>query len=177
MKGVFVARLQPNQITKGDIFSKMANSHSTQSDLPFQNSFDKPYPVCVYCGDYFQCRDHTIPISYSQTYRDYKPGSTVKSCSECNNALGGKPLFTTTERAEYLLEWYQKRRKKYIEFPDWSDDEVDEMGYNIRVMVIQRRYLKQLYLAKLHNLELTSVGFSPRRIREFRDEKFRYCVE
>lgn len=114
---------------------------------------------CIYCGDYYQCRDHVIPVSYNQVYRDYKHGATVYCCNECNSLLSNKAYFTIQDRASYLLEAYRKKRWKEITFPEWRINEVKELGYNLRTMVERSLKLKSLYLSKLENIELVSQGF------------------
>jgi hypothetical protein len=113
---------------------------------------------CVYCGDYFQCRDHVIPVSYSSVYRSYKPGDTVHCCNRCNSFLSDKAHFTIHDRANYLIDIYRDRHWKDITFPIWEKQELEELGHNLRANVEKRLRLKTLYLNKIRNLELCSQG-------------------
>ena len=118
------------------------------------------YEHCIYCGDWFQCRDHIIPISYCQTYRDYKRGATVYCCKECNTLLGDRAHFSISSRAEYLIEAYWVKRRKFLTFPEWTADEIMRLGYNLRDGIARKMATKRIYLKKLENLELVSQGFN-----------------
>jgi len=115
---------------------------------------------CVYCGDYFQCRDHVIPVSYASVYRTYRPGDTVHCCTQCNTLLSNVAHFTVQDRAAYLMERYRQRFWKFIIFPPWRGADVLELGYKLRLQVEKSLKLKALYLTKLRNLELVSEGHS-----------------
>lgn len=120
---------------------------------------------CIYCGDWYECRDHVIPISWQQTYRDYKPGSTVKCCKECNSFLGNKPFHTIQSRATYLINAYLINRKKDFNFPNWEANEIRELGYNLRTSVLNKLARKKVYLRKLENLEFVSNGYECKPFR------------
>lgn len=121
---------------------------------------------CVYCGDWYQCRDHVIPISYCQVYRDYKPGATVRACRECNGLLGSKAYFTQEERAEYLLARYPIKYRKLLQMPHWTPEECADLGYNLRVTVEAKMVLREIYALKIDNLERTSLALPAIPINE-----------
>jgi hypothetical protein len=111
---------------------------------------------CVYCGDYYQCRDHVIPVSWTGLPRKYSSGDVVPSCNECNLFLSNRPIFNIPERADYLIAIYQRKRLHFFKFPKWSDKEVSDLGYNIRLSVERRAYLQKVYEAKIANLGLVA---------------------
>lgn len=89
---------------------------------------------CTYCGClYGEDRDHIIPQAYTSTgKRDYKPGSTVPACSECNGTLGSKLYITVATRAAYLLGTFRPKWKKIMDVPYWDDEELEDMGPTMR---------------------------------------------
>lgn len=111
---------------------------------------------CTYCGDFYECRDHVIPVSWTGLPRRYAPGDVIPSCNECNTFLGDVPIFNIPERAAYLIPIYRDRRWKWLRFPKWTDGEVSHLGYGLKVSVERRGYLQKVYEAKIANLELVS---------------------
>ena len=65
---------------------------------------------CIYCGDNATDRDHVMPISWKSGIRNYRKGTTVPSCKDCNRGiLGSKPFFTVEARQEYVAKILRKR--------------------------------------------------------------------
>ena len=121
-------------------------------------------PNCSYCGAWDgNNRDHVIPVSYNYNGRKastYK--NTVPSCAECNTLLGGRLHFTVPSRAAYLLGSYESRYKKLLKQPDWTPEEIDELGPSMRASIIQsmkdkkevRRQLEHLLLVAEERIEV-----------------------
>jgi hypothetical protein len=125
-------------------------------------------PNCTYCGAWDgDNRDHVIPASYSQSvpYRKktFRQKDTVPCCQECNVLLGARLCFTIPSRAAYLLGTYERRYKKLLNQPDWSDEEIEELGPSLRTSTIQsmkdknevRRQLEHLTLVAEERIEVT----------------------
>lgn len=123
--------------------------------------------MCVYCGDWFQCRDHVVPISWQQTYRNYRRGETVKCCTLCNTLAGDSVHFSLLSKAEYLIKRYHKKFKKILLLPEWTLDEMEELDYGLQAYVLQRQHLKHLVLFKLENLSRSSCGLDVEPLRAF----------
>lgn len=113
---------------------------------------------CVYCGDYYQCRDHIVPVAWESVYRTYRPGDTVPCCSECNSYLGDRPIFTLEDRAHYLVDAYITKRRDILSYPLWTEAEIEALGYSLREPIRRTMYLKDLYRLKLSNLCLSESG-------------------
>jgi hypothetical protein len=79
--------------------------------------------LCAYCGDAADERDHPVARHYIR-----RGTRTVPACSECNHALGARPLFEVRERAEFLLGWYEFRWRSKLKLPEWEDDNDDLIG-------------------------------------------------
>lgn len=122
---------------------------------------------CVYCGDWSQCRDHVIPVSYSQTYRNYRVGDTVPCCHLCNTLAGDSLHFSVQSKSRYLVDRYLKKFKKVLKIPDWSPSDLRDLDYGLRTFVESRLYLRELVESKLCNLRRVSDGFEAVRLNEF----------
>lgn len=85
--------------------------------------------VCIYCGLAGDTVDHIPPTSVRQTLIDLGlasryPFTEVRACKECNCAIGARPLWTIASRREYVKKWIERRYRKYLNIPDWSDLEL-----------------------------------------------------
>lgn len=116
---------------------------------------------CIYCGDWFQCRDHLVPVSYSQSYRDYKSRDTVKACIECNKYAGSTVFFNIQDKAKFIKSQYLKHKDKILTLPTWEQEELSGIGRNLESTILKNQSLKSLYLMKLDNLELVVNGYPP----------------
>jgi hypothetical protein len=116
---------------------------------------------CVYCGDWFECRDHRVPNDWLGYNRSYATGDVVAACCECNLLLSNIAKVTLLSRAEYLIEAYEKRAAKWFRVPPWSEQELREMGYNMQTHIHRALMLRSIYIGKLRNLDLTGLGYDP----------------
>jgi len=98
---------------------------------------------CVYCGETAQTDEHFPPACVSPY------GYVLPACRECNRFAGTEFSYDFEQRC---LSVKRKIRKKYIkqlETPDWSNDEVAEIGYNLRRMVTKWQRLKPIIQQRL----------------------------
>jgi hypothetical protein len=114
-----------------------------------RNNQDK---LCVYCGDWYQCLDHYIPVNWTEKPRSRRAADVVPCCVECNSILGGRPLFGLRDRARYLVLAYTKRLAPYNRIPEWTERELSELEYNLRTMIRSAMIARDIYEAKLVNL-------------------------
>jgi len=97
---------------------------------------------CAYCGDVRSELDHCPPIAVVGlvgTKKLRERGVKFRKypcCSACNNTLGGKPLTSYGERLLYL---YNNLLKKAEKLPHWSDDEIEELGGDLKRQVKARQ--------------------------------------
>lgn len=124
-----------------------------------KNAVRNPNAYCVYCGDWFECLDHYVPIAWTGYHRSFRAGEVVPCCRECNALLGRLALFSLAARAEYLLGVYPQRAQKWLKVPLWSKAELSEMGYAMRCQIERALTLRAVYIAKLKNLDLTALGY------------------
>jgi hypothetical protein len=116
---------------------------------------------CVYCGDWFECRDHRVPIDWVGNHRSYAAGEIVAVCHECDSLLSHCSRLTLASRADHLIRAYEKRAAKWLRVPPWSERELQEMGYGMQSQIRRALILRSIYTSKLRNLDLTELGYEP----------------
>ena len=116
---------------------------------------------CHYCGDWYDCRDHVIPVSYTHIRRAFKGCKTVPACTMCNSLLSSFLFASMEERSAYLFDKYQSRYRRVLKLPVWTEQEVSELDYGMRSVVEGQQHAKRIVMAKLANLALTSEGEEP----------------
>lgn len=108
---------------------------------------------CWYCGAPRETLDHCPPISSVETLditRFKKNGGEfllIPSCFDCNTLLGAKRLGAPNERLAYLLLKYTKITNEH--FCNWEEDQIAEMGYNLKDMIYKKDKMMREYLVKL----------------------------
>jgi len=92
---------------------------------------------CIYCGDVATTRDHFIPWTYNHVGKRKETVGTgkkidgkniVPACLECNSMAGNKVFETIEKKREYIQERIEIKYKKIIRIPDWSENELKELG-------------------------------------------------
>jgi len=116
---------------------------------------------CVYCGDWFECKDHYVPIDWLGYHRSYAAGDVVPACRECILLLSNFAKDTLQLRAEHLIGAYERRAAKWLRVPLWSEQELQEMGYGMQRQIRRALMLRSIYITKLRNLDLTLLGYDP----------------
>lgn len=84
---------------------------------------------CTYCGETAEARDHFPPRSYTNL------GWLLPVCNECNSALGNSNPTDFEARVRSVKDFLQKRYAKILNNPEWADEEIRELGYNIKKIV------------------------------------------
>lgn len=119
-------------------------------------------PNCTYCGAWDGDQlDHVVPVSYNHNISRKSTNkvsyrNTVPCCRECNSLLGARLYFTIPSRAAYLLGTYERRYKKLLSQPDWSDEEIEELGPSMRTSITQSMKDKKEVRRQLEHLELVA---------------------
>lgn len=88
---------------------------------------------CVYCGDPCQSEEHWPPASYGNL------GYVLPCCLECNSFAGTEWPTDFLKRCRHVKDKLEKKYYKLAHLPEWSDDELDEIGYGIREGILQCR--------------------------------------
>jgi len=80
----------------------------------------------------------------------------VPACSECNRRLGSRLLVTVPDRARYLLGRNTVKWKKLLNSPDWDEDEIEQLGGNLRRRIRAIMAAKRFAVQRLSHLELVA---------------------
>lgn len=107
--------------------------------------------TCYYCGDIGNTIDHVPPQSGTFSGPE---NLRIKSCNECNVLLSNRILKTIVERKDYLLKAYANRYRKLLSQPDWTTEELEELGSTLRETVINSKAQKLIVEERLKNLSL-----------------------
>jgi hypothetical protein len=98
------------------------------------------FPLCVYCGDPACSKDHVPPISRVDDYLSLglrrEVFIKVPSCLSCNKMLGDSLQDNFLDRVEVLKGKMFVKWCKMIGWVEWDDDELEELGVNLRSHVV-----------------------------------------
>lgn len=100
---------------------------------------------CVYCGDHADTQDHVFPVSVAanidwvnmnpRVRKNLNPLLVmVPACEQCNKLAGAYVPSSILEKRQYIHKKLQQRIKK---FPRWAEDEINELGKNLRGLVLK----------------------------------------
>jgi hypothetical protein len=82
--------------------------------------------VCFYCGEWATEREHVVP------QHTLYPTWVVPSCRECNAFAGGSLFDSVLDKLLWVRERRVARYSKLLAMPEWTWDEIDELGKNLR---------------------------------------------
>ena len=118
---------------------------------------------CYYCGSTDDLTlDHTVPVSFysprptrkgmKSKYTD--PVPVVDCCTECNSTLHNKLVIDVRDRADLIQKRYVKKYKKVLSLPRWDEEDIDELGKNLRSVVVRDQILQTNLKERLDYLEM-----------------------
>ncbi len=117
----------------------------------YKKSFDYELDRCVYCGEPKQTEDHVPPISIVYNLgSDYFIDNDIEfklypSCMQCNSMLCNKKLYSIKQRALYIAVRLEKKYTHYLDFAQWTHDELQELGRGLSDYVSTAQDLKTYY--------------------------------
>lgn len=71
------------------------------------------------------------------------PLITVWACRQCNSILGNRYFRTIRDRRAAVKDSLRAKYHHLLESPDWTESELDEMGYALRSFIAGRMALKK----------------------------------
>ncbi len=108
---------------------------------------------CFYCGMPADTVDHVPPqmarpilIAHGVSRWDFVE---VEACHECNSSIGAKALYTLAERKKYIKERIRARYRRILQMPEWSEDQLKELGPGLKDFVAAQAYLALLTRKRL----------------------------
>jgi hypothetical protein len=128
--------------------------------------------LCVYCGVLADSIDHVVPrhllgraeaagldLSRLMRMKDW----TVSACCECNSILGGRIFRSMAERRKAAQDGLRKKYRSALSTPDWSEDELDTLGYRMRQKVVSAIALRDNVRQRIawrggnHSIDISEV--------------------
>jgi hypothetical protein len=111
---------------------------------------------CEYCGEIATTIDHLPPkvvrnrLMALGRFEQYLPFfRLIPACHECNVALGARVPFSFKGRKRYIKYWLKRRYGKYLRLPNWSDDDIAELGFDLKSSVRKALTIKRHAEARL----------------------------
>ena len=126
----------------GNLYSKIKNIN-----------FDK----CFYCNDPRSCLDHAPPLSVAinldleKFHKSNEKLLLIPACDLCNNMLSNLPYSNPVDRLGILIKKYTNRINKFSD-KSWDEDEIEELGYNLKIIVNARENILDNYKRKLNSI-------------------------
>lgn len=104
---------------------------------------------CVYCGEQARDLDHVIPQAVTGTIFSSIIDITVPACQECNLIAGYHLHSSLNQRRTFIKARLKKKYKRDLNFPDWTHEELEELGCAMRLNVEQAIRRKKRIQARL----------------------------
>jgi NMD protein affecting ribosome stability and mRNA decay len=99
--------------------------------------------ICAYCGEASTDVEHVIARAHGL------PTWTVVACRDCNTIAGPRLFFTFVEKREYIHSVLAQRHRKLLRMPEWTRDEIEEMGAALRVSVRVHAQAREIVTQRL----------------------------
>ena len=98
---------------------------------------------CIYCGEPSDSDEHFPPKSVNDL------GLLLPCCRECNSFAGTEWSFDFEMRVGYVKAKLRKRYRRFLETPEWSDDELSELEPVLRASCRGARLQRDLAIERL----------------------------
>ena len=99
--------------------------------------------VCTYCGDPATSTDHVAPVSYVYALNgENLPRNgmwRVPSCRDCNIRAGDYPAKSIADKRRYIRLQLRRRHKTLLS-TSWTDEEIEECGYNLATFLRSKEH-------------------------------------
>lgn len=111
--------------------------------------------ACFYCGELGAQRDHITPHSLMNVgkVRKFKGKETVNACPECNKLASNKNGIFLEDKILMLIERYKTRYSLLDIIPEWSDEELKELGTSLKSAVKNKILKRQVAIEKVLHLK------------------------
>jgi 5-methylcytosine-specific restriction endonuclease McrA len=116
---------------------------------------------CTYCGLPADTEDHIVPMSLlarieglstdvrAEILAELPMLIRVYACRQCNSVLGNRVYRGIVDRRDAVKDYLRRKHKRLLKSPDWTDEEIDQLGYTLRDHVKNRMELKKVVKARL----------------------------
>lgn len=113
-----------------------------------------PY-CCGYCGDNADTIDHVPPLASLDAFEasGQRPECiAIPACRDCNTRLGKIPAPTLPRRRKILLTKLQRKYKSILRKVVWDEEELQELGNNLKSYIEAAENRRQWVLERLRIL-------------------------
>jgi hypothetical protein len=100
-----------------------------------------PGNACVYCGVPAQCHDHVPALKNVDLFPDAARW-LYPACLDCNSRLRDFLGTDVNDRKDVVIESLRRKFKGILDTPEWSDEEIRELGRSLRGMVKSHQHLQ-----------------------------------
>lgn len=115
---------------------------------------------CVYCGDPADTYDHFLPVSIAVGLReDVAVGRhfMLPACRSCNSTAGAEVFRSIGAKRRYVQERLRIANWKLLAMPDWTEDELGELGPGMRGQVLAAIRRKRWLEGRIRRKNLLSI--------------------
>lgn len=108
--------------------------------------------ICVYCGMLADSVDHIIPISILGKLSNLSneiESNTIPCCRECNYLAGSSFFQSFADKKTYVNGQIRAKYYKTLRIPEWSKEELKDVGPNARTDICAFIRKKQIILERL----------------------------
>lgn len=107
--------------------------------------------TCAYCGAYADTVDHVVPVSVAAyAYISRSKRIKVSCCRECNS-IGGNMYFRSIgAKRRYIQEQLKRRYSKYLNLPNWTEQQLEQLGWTMRQSIEQAIRLRELIKERIN---------------------------
>lgn len=107
---------------------------------------------CKYCGQIADTVDHLQAKSRRRPGHDVNL-EFVLACRECNSTLNDYESQDYSVRRRFLFERYTRKFGALLKTPDWADEELAEVGEDLRGSIIEGLARRDLLRRRLFVLK------------------------
>lgn len=134
---------------------------------------------CTYCNAGAEVREHVIPVAYLSIGRSYDPSKSwiVPACSSCNSLAGVYVAFSIAEKSAFILKKFKSKYKKILNAPEWTEEEMEELDYNLKTMIWGGIIAKRLARERIAYLEISSNFVSDHLRPKFVEYQMKEALE
>lgn len=91
--------------------------------------------ACFYCGDEGSSWDHAWPASGDKALAPEEMMVMVRCCVECNGIASNRCFMTLAEKRAFIQGHLERKYKKILAMPNWSGEEISELGRGLQDQV------------------------------------------
>lgn len=113
---------------------------------------------CAYCGILATDKEHVVPLSHLKKLEEMKlQGFDVKipeykivpACHECNLIALDKVFDNFKDKKAYIKKELRRKYRKFVNAPDWTDQEIEELEGELKKYVILSEEIKRITKKRL----------------------------